>query len=34
MILFRFIEMVEELVGRVEFPDERSFSGDLKVKMP
>jgi len=32
--LVRVIGMVEELVGRVEFPDERSFSGDLKVKMP
>ncbi|RPB03301.1 hypothetical protein L873DRAFT_1731742 [Choiromyces venosus 120613-1] len=32
--LVRVIGMVEELVGRVEFPDERSFSGDLKVKVP
>jgi len=32
--LVRVIGMVEELVGRVEFPDERSFSGDLNVKMP
>jgi len=32
--LVRVIGMVEELVGRVEFRDERSFSGDLKVKMP
>ena len=32
--LIRVIGMVEELVGRVEFPDERSSSGDLKVKVP
>ncbi|PWW80177.1 hypothetical protein C7212DRAFT_273804 [Tuber magnatum] len=32
--LVRVIGMVEELVGRVEFPDESSFSGDLKMKVP
>ncbi|KAG0644219.1 hypothetical protein HOY80DRAFT_915441 [Tuber brumale] len=32
--LFRVIEVVEELVGRVEFPEETNSSVDLKIKVP